>query len=92
MSFDGPLLRLYPAALPFVKNGSLCITNSNICDLEQLDLNMFEFQLWLMSQKTSTTIIIFQLSSNLVTMHFWNLYHNSCDTDHLDFKSIEFRL
>ena len=83
MSFDVPFLNLCPAALPFMENGSLYITNSNIpvCDLEQLDLNMLEFQLWLMSQKSCTTIIIFQLPSNLVTIHFWNLDHTSCDME-----------
>ena len=92
MSFDGPPLKLCPATLPFMKNCSLDIKNSNICDLEQLDLNMFEFQLWLMSQKTCTASIIFQLPSNLVTIHFWNLDHTNCDMEQFDFKSIEFQL
>jgi hypothetical protein len=48
MSLDGTLSKLCPAALHSMKNGNLYIKNSNTCDTEKLDLNMFEFLLWLM--------------------------------------------
>ena len=48
MSLDGTLSKVCPAALHSMKNGNLYIKNSNTCDMEKLDLNMFEFLLWLM--------------------------------------------
>lgn len=48
MSLDGTLSKVCPAALHSIKNGNLYIKNSNTCDMEKLDLNMFEFLLWLM--------------------------------------------
>lgn len=48
MSLDSTLSKVCPAALHFIKNGNLCIKNSNTCDMEKLDLIMFEFLLWLM--------------------------------------------
>jgi hypothetical protein len=48
MSLDGTLSKVCPAALHSRKNGNLYIKNSNTCDMEKLDLNMFEFLLWLM--------------------------------------------
>ena len=40
--------KVCPAALHSMKNGNLYIKNSNTWDIEKLDLNMFEFLLWLM--------------------------------------------
>lgn len=48
MSLDGTLSELCPAALHSMKNDNLHMKNSNTCDMEKLDLNMFEFLLWLM--------------------------------------------
>ena len=47
-SLDGTRSKLCPAAMPSMTNCSLYIKNSNTCDIEHLDLNMFEFLLWLM--------------------------------------------
>lgn len=48
MSLDSTLSKVCPAALHSIKNGNLYIKNSNTCDMEKLDLIMFEFLLWLM--------------------------------------------